>query len=277
MALFGCSARPQPHSPTTGEMPGKLAMHDDAATPPTVTAQPTAGASSIDALFTQFAQKLPEPATLSDQNGATALCSHGYATYNLLHATAQKIPVESDADLRFVVPWARHGNPCIRQIAIEVLLAKLGYDRNTLSLPSMHDPEHYQFHAIHAALKARFDGQRIPYTVGDFGELLFIVEPTRAVEYLVGAWTETVDANAGAQTLLAVTPQASTVTSRHLPVDARFADMVHTATFKGLALVDGHFVAKGDPAQEFWPATQNIMWYRAESPYWVKLRRVAPR
>ena len=280
VALAGCSARPQPQLTTTNEAHGKFAMHDDAAPPPPVTAssnQPTAGAGRIDALFAQFAQQLPAPATLSEQNGVTGECSHGGATYSLLFAASQKVPVATDADLRQVLPWARHSDPCIRQIAMDVLVTKLGYDRNNLSIPDMHDPTHYQFHAIHAALKTRFDQQRIAYSTGDFGELVFVVEPTRAVEYLVGAWTETVDANAGAQTLLAVTPQASTLTSRHLPVDARFADRVHTATFKGLAFVDGHFVAKGEPVQQFWPVTQNIMWYRALSPYWIKLRRVSPR
>lgn len=288
VALAGCSARSQPQPPvqsqaqstTTSEAHRPSAMHDAAATPLPVTApsiQSSAGAGRIDALFTQFAQKLPEPATLSEQNGATGECTRGGATYSLLYATSQKIPVATDAELRQVLPWARHTDPCIRQIAIDVLVTKLAYDRNDLSIPDMHDPAHYQFHAIHAALKARFDRKRIAYSPNDFGELVFVVEPTRAVEYLVGAWTEDVDATAGAQTQLAITPQASTLTSHHLPADARFADMVHTVTFKGLVIVDGHFVAKGDPAQQFWPVRQNIMWYRALSPYWIKLRRVSPR
>lgn len=272
VAVTSCSARPRAHSPTAE------ATRADATSLPTVTVTPaSAGAGSIDELFTQFAQQLPAPATLSEQNGATGECTRGGATYSLLYATSQKIPVATDAELRQVLPWARHTDPCIRQIAIDVLVTKLAYDRNNLSIPDMHDSAHYQFHAIHQMLKARFDSQRISYTAGDFGELVFVVEPARAIEYLVGAWVEDVDANAGAQTHLAVTAQASTLTWRHLPVDAKFSDMVHTATFKGLVLTDGHFVAKGDPAQQFWPVTQNIMWYRALSPYWRKLRRVTPR
>lgn len=273
VAATSCSARPRAHAPTAE------ATQQQSVTAVDTTSLPTApaGAGSIDALFTQFAQQLPAPATLSEQNGATGECTRGGATYSLLYATSQKIPVAADAELRQVLPWARHTDPCIRQIAIDVLVTKLAYNRNNLSIPAMHEPGNYQFHAIHAALKARFDSQRIAYTAGDFGELVFVVEPARAIEYLVGAWTEDVDASAGAQTQLAVTAQGSTLNWRHLPVDAKFSDMVHTATFKGLVLTDGHFVAKGDPAQQFWPVTQNIMWYRALSPYWIKLRRVMPR
>jgi hypothetical protein len=67
---------------------------------PTATEAPTAVESSIDLLFEGYARELPAPVNLSEQNGASTTCAdHRGATYSLLQATAERIPIRSDADL----------------------------------------------------------------------------------------------------------------------------------------------------------------------------------
>ena len=272
--VVACSSPTQPKGETTRKE--NVRGPGDAVGTNNVSATaPSGAAQAIDELFAQYAKQLPEPATLSQQNGATCECEHhGGATYTLLYAASEKVPTATDADLVHVIKWARHQDPCIRQIAIDVLVAKLGYDRNSLSLPNMHDTAHYQFHAIHAALRARLDSQRIAYEEAEFGGLLFVTDTKQAVRLLAGSWIEEVDANAGRQFLLEVTPQSSRLTSRHLPIDAKFPDSEYIAPLEGLSLVDGHVMAKADPNHQFWLVTNDLVWFRALSPYWVKLRRV---
>lgn len=92
---------------------------------------------------------------MSESNGFTMVCKrHGDATYTLLQATAQKLPVRRDSDVAALVPWARSGDDCIRQIALDAIVAKIGYAHNRLSVPGMHDPEHNHFHSILVSTKA---------------------------------------------------------------------------------------------------------------------------
>lgn len=116
---------------------------------------------------------------MSESNGFTMVCKrHGDATYTLLQATAQKLPVRRDSDVAALVPWARSGDDCIR-IVLDAIVAKIGYAHNRLSVPGMHDPEHYHFHFIvstKAYLDARvpgydkriFEGALIDFSPKDF-------------------------------------------------------------------------------------------------------------
>jgi hypothetical protein len=133
----------------------------DVATPRS--ASTPVSAFPIDDLFRAWEKKLPEPATLSEENGHTIECNRGPATLTLLAATAEKVRLRSDADAAALVQWARHGDPCIRQIAIEAIIAAVGFDRNRLSVPDMHSPDHVLFHEIVLSLKAWLDGKHIPY------------------------------------------------------------------------------------------------------------------
>ena len=114
-----------------------------------VGAQPKTVAHPIDVAFRNYQVKLPEPVTLSDSNGFSLECKHHHSpTLNLLRSLGLAMPIERDADLLRLVPWARHADQCLRIIALQALLPRISYDQNALSAPNFSDPEHFQFHDI---------------------------------------------------------------------------------------------------------------------------------
>lgn len=265
-----------------------------------VHAQPSRSkAVTIDELFRGYVKKLPEPVTLSEQNGLGMVECDGKPapTYNLLRATAEKLPVKTDADVMRLVPWVRHQNPCIRQIAIEALITKIGFDRNELSAPGMHELEDHHFHdimvSVHRFLEARkvtipvevFQGLQVTVTEKDFGPLLN------------GSWVEEVDGK-GFQDFVELSEAELSVTSKHLPTDAAHADHTWTTGVTGVTVNErGQFVVTGAWAVEsnsagfrgkrsepspfvyrFWPVAPGVVWFKnGEHAYWEKLRqRPAP-
>jgi hypothetical protein len=129
-----------------------------------VSTRPNEQSHPLDELFRDYQKKLPEPATLSEGNGATLECPyHGYVTYTLLYAIAKKLPLQSDADVARLVRWYRDGDPCIRYIAIEAFLPKITHDRDRLSLPGMHEPDDYQYRDILVSAKLFLDDKRVAH------------------------------------------------------------------------------------------------------------------
>ena len=229
----------------------------------------------VDAMFTKYVVKLPDAATESEMNGITIECHKGAgATLTLLRSAATKLPIKSDADVVPVIKWAFHADQCIRYIAIEAVVTQLGYDRNLLSLTSMIDPAGDLFHAIMTALKTRLDTKHITYASKDFGALIFPTTTSEVASLLQGEWLEEIGPNIGFQTTLIADANTSKLIGKHLPTDPKFPDAIYSASMKSLAIVDGHFVLDGDPKQQFWPVTHDVVWFRGLSPYWRKLRRV---
>lgn len=229
----------------------------------------------VDAMFASYVTKLPAAVTLSEMNGATGECHKGsWATYTLLRSAAAKLPINSDADLVPVIKWAFHADQCIRYIAVDAVVTQLGYDRNQLSIPTMNDPQSYQFHAIMAALKKRLDTAHTAYELKDFGALIFPTTTAEVTTLLQGEWLEEIGPNIGFQTTFVIDAKTSKLIWKHLPTDPKFPDSVYSAQMKPMAVVDGHFVLGGDPNQQFWPVTRDVIWFRSLSPYWDKLRRV---
>lgn len=265
----------------------------------TANAQPArTKAVTIDELFRGFVKELPAPVTLSEQNGmGMAECDGKPApTYNLLRATAEKLPVKGDADVLSLVPWARHKNPCIRQIAIEALITKIGFDRNQLSAPGMHELEGHHFHDIMVSTKHFLDARKVTIPPEVFAGLQVAPTEKDFASLLRGSWVEEVDGK-GFQDFVEIAEAELSVTSKHLPADAAHPD--HTWT-TGIAAVTvnerGQFVVTGAWAVEsnstgyrgkrtepspfvsrFWPVAPGVVWFKnGEHAYWEKLRQRPP-
>lgn len=129
--LTSCRAATTPPSGAGGGAPlaaaSTAAPSASAIPPPTSSGSAlTAGSPEIDTLFRAWEKKLPEPDTMSESNGFSTECErHGGVTYNLLAATAKKLPVRRESDVAALVPWARSGDACIRQIAVDAIVAKI--------------------------------------------------------------------------------------------------------------------------------------------------------
>lgn len=266
-----------------------------------VHAQPARSrAVTIDELFRGYVKKLPEPKTLSEQNGmGMAQCDGKPApTYNLLRATAGKLPVKTDADVLSLVPWARHQNPCIRQIAIEALITKIGFDRDELSAPGMHEVEDHHFHDIMVSVQRFLEARKVSIPVEVFEGLYVTVTEKDFVPLLRGSWVEELEEGKGFQNVVELTDAELSVTSKHLPSDAAHPDHTWTTGLTGVTVNErGQFVVTGAWAVEsnsagfrgkrtepspfvyrFWPVAPGVVWFKnGEHAYWEKLRqRPAP-
>ena len=74
--------------------------------------QTVACESEMDVLLRLYAQRLPEPATLSEGNGVSLVCAkHGWVPYTLLAGAGSRLPLDEDEDLLEAVPWLKHGDP----------------------------------------------------------------------------------------------------------------------------------------------------------------------
>lgn len=253
--------------------------------------------TAVDEAFRAYESQLPEPQSLSEQNGATLACSGSRsATLTLLGVAAKKVRVERDADLVGVARWARHEDPCLRHIALEVILPRIGYDRSQLSVPPMHDPEHYAYHDIFFSLKAHLDRARVAYDAKVFEGMMLDVKPTDFSTFVRGTWIEEIDGK-GFQELLEVDGEHARVTSKHLPPDPKWPDTTQTTKIARVASNErgqlvltgawsvesnsaGYTGPKNEPAAfvlSFWPVRPDVMWFKnGEAAYWVKMKR-APR
>ena len=251
--------------------------------------------TAIDTLFRSWAVKLPEAATLSEQNGASLVECDGKpgATYTLLRATAAKVPLNSDADLISLVPWAKHPNPCLRYIAIKAIIAAIGFDSNKLSAPGLHEVEHHHFHDIMVSLKQHLDARAVVIPAGTFDGMFVSLSQPEASALLRGAWVEDSEGK-GFQDFVTFTGDSLEVTQKHLPADPEHADFTWTTkvdkvtvnarqqvVVTGLWNVESNSTGwKGkqvEPSQfvyTFWPVAPGVVWFKKGAAYWEKLKKV---
>lgn len=229
---------------------------------------PTVGSPEIDSLFREWEKKLPRPETMSESNGFTMICKrHGDATYNLLQATAQKLPVRRDSDVAALVPWARSGDDCIRQIALDAIIAKIGYAQNRLSIPGMHDPEHYHFHSILVSTKAYLDARVPGYDKKIFEGALIELSP-KDFSLLHGKWKDSEARTKNFYPVVEIGPEKVRVTTKEKEPDPKFPDSTFTIKIKEVSVNDqAQFVVTGSPSQtagrkySFWPVSRGIVWF----------------
>jgi len=276
-APSGCRSRAPESSPVTKPSP-------PSPQPP--------GSSRVDDLFRSYEHKLPEPETLSEQNGASFECAHhGWVTYTLLYATSKKLPLESDAELVQLVPWARHPDTCLRYIAIQAIIARIGFDSNRTSLPGMHEPEHYHFHDIFVALKAYFDAKKIAVYPQVFAEMKINIT-ANDFAMMKGRWDEEPTPSKNFLTTVEFDGELLRVTTRRVQPSPTWPDHTWTTKLKDVTVNDqkqfvitgewnvesntkGYQGAKVTPSQftySVWPVRADLVWFR-DGSYWTKLRR----
>lgn len=253
-------------------------------------------ATPIDAAFESWSKKFPEPKTLSEANGAGFSCPNhgGGTTLNHLTALSKTLPITKDEDLLQLVPWARNKDECFRHIAIEAILARLPkYDRNSLSVPSMHDVEHFQFHDIMVALTQYLDAKKIAWDATIFDGLLVKTALADFSTLAHGKWTEEIGPQKGFQEFLTLDAKTVSVMSRHSLKDPKWPDHTWTSAVKSVTRdakgvftitcewsqesnANGYQGERQVPAQftyAIWPVAPGIVWFREGTQYWIKLKR----
>ena len=247
--------------------------------------EPTNG-PAIDDLFRGFETKLPEAETLGEQNGPFVRClGNRGATVTLLRALAAKVPILSDLDLVRLVPWARHPDPCVSQIALRTIALQIGYDED--SLYAFLDPEGFQYHDVFVSVKAHLDRKRVPYDPTIFEGLLIIVDANDFPALIHGHWFEDEDFS-GFKEFVEVDREHVQITRKLLPLGSRPDS---TSTTKITSVVSNEhrqFVvavsgassitgAAGKPepvVYSFWPVKNGVMWFKnGQHAAWKKMRK----
>lgn len=252
--------------------------------------------NELDALFRGYREKLPEPASLSEQNGASLQCDkHGWVTYTLLDATTEKLPVKSDEDVVRLARWARDRDVCVRQIALDALVKRVGHDRDRLVLPDMHDPEHYVYHDIFVSTLVYLDKKRVRYSPKLFAGLMLNLRREDFFRSMRGEWREEAK---GKNFLLRVelTADELRVTRARTEPDPAWPDHTWTSKIKEVQVdarrryvvsakwsvesnakgYQGKKIEPSDDVYRVWPVATDLVWF-ADGPDedWVKLRRVS--
>ena len=245
-----------------------------------MTTPPSEPPHPLDELFRGYQQKLPEPATMSEGNGATLKCPHhGYITYTLLDATAEKLPVEGDADVARLVHWYRDGDPCLRYIAVEGLLSKIPHDRDQLSLPNMHEPDNYEYRGILVSAKLFLDGKHVAYAPRLFDGAIVSVTPKDFGPTLRGSWKEAITQMYRFQYLVEIDLESVRVTHHKKTPDPKWPDRTTTTKVEKVLVNERQeFVVSGsDETITFMPVTSNVVWFDNGEPHdWHKLERSSP-
>jgi hypothetical protein len=245
-----------------------------------VTPPPNEPPHPLDDLFRGYRQKLAEPATLSEANGATLQCPHhGYVTYTLLHATAERLPLASDADVARLVHWYRDGDPCIRYIAVEALLSKVVHDRDRLSLPGMHEPDSHQYRDILVSAKLFLDARRVAYAPRSFDGVMVSVTAKDFVPTLRGSWKEAVTKMYNFQYLVEIDGESVRVTHKRTTPDPKWPDRTSTIKINAVTVNERQeFVVSGsDQTYTFMPVTNKVVWFDNGEPHdWRKLEKSGP-
>ncbi len=242
-----------------------------------ITTRPNEPPHPLDELFRGYQKKLPEPATLSEGNGASLHCPHhGYVTYTLLYATAEKLPLTGDADVARLVRWYRDSDPCVRQIAVEALLLKIVHDRDRLSLPSMHEPDNYQYRDILVSAKLFLDKKRVAYGPSLFDGTLVSVTAKDFGPTLHGSWKEAITKAHNFQYLLEIDAESVRVTHHRTTPDPKWPDRTSRAVIRDVAVNERQqfVVSASDQTYTFVPVTGRVVWFDNGEPHdWRKLEK----
>ncbi|MFO0566330.1 MAG: hypothetical protein U0263_11745 [Polyangiaceae bacterium] len=290
LLCMSCQSTDQRTTPTAAAPPPASLAAASAPSAATVK-QPTA----IDVLFQGYEAKLPTPATLSEGNGSAMRCPrHDHATYTLLRATADKLPIPNDAALLDLVPWARHTDACIRQIALYAIVSKIGFERNRLVIPSMHEPEHHLYHQIFVAFVGYLEQKHVAFAPSLFEGMMLDVKEADYAPLLQGAWEEDIGSGKNFRAFVKIDGKRLAVTSHEMHDDPAWPDHTMTSEIKearvnaekqfvvtGLWRVEsnakgyeGKKVEPSDVTYAFWPVSRDIVWFDEGRPNnWVKLLR----
>lgn len=242
--------------------------------------QPNEPPHPLDELFRGYQKKLPEPATLSEANGASLKCPHhGYVTYTLLYAISEKLPFGADADVARLVHWYRDSDACIRQIAVDALLPRIAHDRDRISLPDMHEPDNYQYRDILVSAKLFLDGKRVAYGSRLFDGTMVSITAKDFGPALHGSWQEAITKAHNFQYLVEIDGESVRVTHRRTTPDPKWPDRTSMTKIREVVVDERHqFVVSGsDQTYTFMPVRDDVVWFDNGEPHdWRKLEKTSP-
>ena len=239
----------------------------------------------IDELFTAWTKKLPEPASPTEGNGlGPSTCPiHRMTTFSLFAAIAKKVPVNSDADLVHLVKWARHADPCLRYIAVEAIMPRVGLSHDDKGLYHIDDVEGYEHHQVMIALHRKLTESKTAFDAKLFEGMYLTLTPDQARSLINGKWEEPFKAGMGYHLALEIDEKTISQSMRVEPgiqepsgIGSPFVIKRVTVDEQQQILIELAIneVPHSKADYKVWPISKDIIWFWQGGYSWKKLQRV---
>jgi hypothetical protein len=278
VALCACSTPSTTSAPPAAERPKPSASAGavaDAATPPDAP-------RGIDDAMRDLSKQLPDALTLSEQNGASLECvPKRWETYTHLYGLASRLPNNGDADLIALVPWAHANDPCIRQIAIDAIVARIKLDRNRLVAPDMHEPDSRLFHEILVELRDYLRARNVAMPPNLFAGELIDIAPADLATFR-GSWAEKANKSRSIQLFVELDATTLRVKHHHEPPDRNFPDSTLSVRIQSVTVDKrGAFQITGTQVDQpsvsltygLTPVSSDVAWFTFTPSSWVQIHR----
>lgn len=191
-------------------------------------------------------------------------------------------PVFDPSDVVDLVPWMRHPDICIRQVAIWAALSRIQFDRSLASSVSVQGPEDKDYHALFLELKHYLRRNKVAYDPAIFDGMYLTVYKYEFPSIVHGRWTEDLGSDRLAFAYdLEVDRDLVTLTRR--PVSSslatRYPSTPRAGKIKDVLVNElGQFVVTvvRDARMnryEIWPTSDGVLWLREVGGPWTKFRR----
>jgi hypothetical protein len=271
---------------TPSQAPAPAATPDPRpASPPDARATVDATSRSIDEAMREYVEHLPEATSLSEQNGASMDCAakqYGTPseTYTHLYGLAERLPNNGDTDLVALVPWAHADDPCIRQIAIDAIVARIKLDRNRLSAPAMHEPDSTLFHEIMLELRDYLRAHNVVMPPDLFAGTFIDITPKDLAAFH-GSWAEKANRSRTVQHFVELDATTLRVKTHYIPPSRNFPDSTVALQIKNVTIEKrAAFVITGTEARQpdvrtytLMPVSKDVVWLSYLPSSWTRLER----
>lgn len=227
-----------------------------------------------------------------------AYCAHcDYMCRSNMRPIAERIPIETDADLVPLVRWLGDDDNCVRAAAVDALWPLIGFQSGGRSV-TVEDRDDIGHHKLVCALRARLDVHQIRYDPHQFDPFMVSSTEKDFGKVFEGRWEQPVS-NEGWQTIVVVAGETIELIRRPR-TDAGATDDVNSYEIAELRrnekyqyVIDGAW--RRDPAEArdggkrqrprngrklvFWPSARDSAWFSYSNEGsetltgWTKLKR----
>ncbi|MBN8421174.1 MAG: hypothetical protein J0L73_19820 [Verrucomicrobia bacterium] len=240
----------------------------------------------IDSLFQRWEKTLPEPTTISEMNGMSprdTCAQHDSRTYGFLGVIANQVPIREASDLTALVPWSRHDDLCIRQIALDAIVKSIEFDRDELVVPSMHDLEDYHYHHIMVALGQYLRQNKVSYDGALFDGMYVTIGPDDVAAFASGRWEQEDKPSlnfrdcvefSGTDLVMGIMDKNEGQWRIKHRGTSKVDSIKITPDQQMLISTSNQVSPDKKITQMLWPVAKDIMWFKQQGSWnWTKFRR----
>jgi hypothetical protein len=173
-------------------------------------------------------------------------------------------------------------------------MRKISYASARLSVPDMHETDHFQFHDILSSAKTWLDARQVTYDEKVFDGSMLEITDAQFASWMKGRWQEVISKGHNFQYLVTFDGAELRVTHDRTEPDPERPVSTSTTRIAQVRVNDkrqwvvsvawseesssrgfqGKRVEPSDRVYSFWPVSEDLVWFdNAQPGSWKKLRR----